>query len=79
MPLGEGPRDLVFSSYVSLPFGFLGVSSSARNVLASRTFSQSWPDTKKRGNHAPPYSPAVTSARKADRVSRAMTRLPTAA
>lgn len=37
MPLGEGPRDQFFSSYVSLPFGFLGVSSFARNVLASRT------------------------------------------
>lgn len=37
MPLGEGPRDQVSSSYVLLPFGFLGVSSSARNVLANRT------------------------------------------
>src|SRR5579863_2938587 len=37
MPLGEGPRDQLSSSYVSLPFGFLGVSSFARNVLTNRT------------------------------------------
>jgi hypothetical protein len=36
MPLEEGPRDRFSSSYVSLPFGFLGVSSSVRNVLANR-------------------------------------------
>jgi hypothetical protein len=32
-----------------------------------------------RGINVPPYSPAVTSARKADKVSRAIMRFPTAA
>ena len=64
------------SSSASCPLsGSPGASSCARNVL----IPSSTPINRDKNTPSPPYSPAVTSARMADSVSRAMILRPIAA
>lgn len=72
-----GQRIPFFSSCVYPPSDFLDASSSSRNVLNYTSVSKEQGGGARRVS--PPYNPAVTSARRALKVSRARIFLPMAA
>ena len=75
MPLEEVPRSPPSSFVFCFPSDSQDASVSAHNVLAGVNKFVGQCNCL----YTPPYKPAVTSARKAERVSRAIIRFPTAA